>query len=241
MKSVIHSFDVEDAKLYGVECAVLLYNIKFWCDKNMANDKHEHDGYYWTYNSVNAFTLLFPYLTFKQIRGALERLEKAGAIKSGNHNEKGYDKTKWYTTPNHQKGQMHLPPRANGVAPEGKPIPDINTDINHTVETNVSSISLKAKKVKSKSEFDYKEILNDWSKQTNEYKVFEHYLNYRKIELHSQAEIDRFKKTYYKSASIIKKYSPQRAERVFLALIEKKNQDWSLWNVASEISNKKYE
>lgn len=138
-------------------------------------------------------------------------------------------------------------PRLGRLIPQMRQ-PNLTDDIEYilknninTLETNVSSTPLKAKKVKSKSEFDYKEILNDWSKQTNEYKVFEHYLNYRKIVLHSQIEVDRFKKTYYKSASIIKKYSPQRAERVFLALVEKKNQDWSLWNVANEISNKKYE
>lgn len=118
---------------------------------------------------------------------------------------------------------------------------DLDLDLNSKVETNVSNIPLKAKRVQSKTEFNFKDLMTQWSTMKNEYRVYHHYFTYRKIELLSKAEVDRFNKTYYKSASIIKKYSLQRMERVFAFLNEKKNDDWSLWNVSSEISNKKYE
>jgi len=115
----MHSFDPEIAKLVGVNAAVIYQNILWWAQKNAANEKHFHDGRYWTYNSITAFESLFPYLTSKQIRSALVALEEAQLIVCGNYNQSTYDRTKWYS-PN---GQIDLPCRANGIAPEGRPIP----------------------------------------------------------------------------------------------------------------------
>ena len=128
-----HSFDIEVAKEYGVNCAIILKNIYYWVEKNRANDKHFYDGSYWTYNSIKAFNELFPYLSEKQIRSALEKLENEGLILTGNYNKKPYDRTKWYAISEKGKcillkGQMELTKKANGIAPEGEPIPDINTD-----------------------------------------------------------------------------------------------------------------
>ena len=59
---MIHTFDSEIAEKYGVNCAILLQFIFFWCEKNKANGKHFYDGHYWTYNSRKALQSLFPYL-----------------------------------------------------------------------------------------------------------------------------------------------------------------------------------
>lgn len=115
----MHSFNPEIAEKVGVNAAVIYQNILWWAQKNAANEKHFHDGRYWTYNSILAFESLFPYLTAKQIRSALSCLEDEGFIVSGNYNQSTYDRTKWYS-PN---GQLDLPCRANGFDPEGKPIP----------------------------------------------------------------------------------------------------------------------
>jgi len=92
-----HSFDIGVAQRYGVNCAVILTSIRFWIEKNKANGKHFYDGRYWTYNSVAAFSVLFPYLTEKQIRRAIEALESDGVLLSGNYNKSVYDRTKWYS------------------------------------------------------------------------------------------------------------------------------------------------
>lgn len=121
-----HSFDVEIAKEYGVNCAVILNNIYFWIQKNEANGNHYHDGMYWTFNSVKAFNDLFPYLSEKQIRLALSKLEAEDIIKTGNYNKVAYDRTKWYAIT--QKGISILTKRQMEINQKDTPIPDINTN-----------------------------------------------------------------------------------------------------------------
>lgn len=122
MKS--HSFNIQDALLYGIEEAIILNNISFWIDKNRANQKHFYDGAYWTYNSYNAFALLFPYMSTHQIKRAITNLEVKGVIKSGNYNSSPYDKTKWYSVleTTHEAKNDH---RADEFS---QPIPNVNTD-----------------------------------------------------------------------------------------------------------------
>lgn len=150
----VHVFDVDDAVKYGVEKAVILQNMRFWLDKNKANNKNLHDGFYWTYNSVDAFLELFPYLKSKGIiQRLLKSMEDEGLLLVGNYNKKGYDRTKWYSMPAysataldtthspnlangcnpsndaiHQKWQMDSPDLTNGFTKNDAPIPDINTD-----------------------------------------------------------------------------------------------------------------
>ena len=140
-----HSFEVEIAKEYGINCAILLDFIHYWVSVNKANDRNFHDGSYWTYNTVKAFEELFPYMTKKQIRSTLDKLETEGLIYSGNYNNSAYDRTKWYTVTEKglsvfPKRHIELPCRANGSDSEGNPIP-INIPTNNTssLNTNINS------------------------------------------------------------------------------------------------------
>lgn len=110
MKDRTHSFSVEEATKYGIEKAILLEHIRFWCDKVKANNKgiHQHtDGknYHWTYNSGDAFEKLFPYMKRRTISMHLQQMEESGIIFSGIFNKNKYDKTKWYTTNAHSIGE----------------------------------------------------------------------------------------------------------------------------------------
>ena len=122
-----HSFDPVIAKQVGLNAATIYQNILCWAERNAANNKHSHDGYIWTYNSIAAFGDLFPYLTLKQIRTALMKLEDEGLIVSGCYNKSAYDRTKWYA-PTCPLGKADLPSGANEIAQKGEPIPDINTN-----------------------------------------------------------------------------------------------------------------
>lgn len=102
-----HHFNIEDAQKYGIECAILLYNIRYWVNKNKANGKHFYDGRYWTYNSAKAFSELFPYLSKTQISRHLRKLEDMGVLVSGNYNSVAYDKTKWYTIIENPSSKMN--------------------------------------------------------------------------------------------------------------------------------------
>ena len=95
----VHSFYIEEAELHGVEKAIILYNLRFWLEKNKANNKNLHDGYYWTYNSAKAFALLFPYFTASKIHRLLKQMEDDGLVVAGNYNKVAYDRTKWYSLP----------------------------------------------------------------------------------------------------------------------------------------------
>ena len=140
---MIHFFDTDIAKKYGVNAAVILQNLAYWCAHNEANGTNYHDGRYWTYNSQKAFEVLFPYLTAKQIRTAIDKLIENGLIITGNYNQYAYDRTLWYALTEKGKsicpvGQMEMPVRANGIALQGEPIPDRNTDINTDIKTSVA-------------------------------------------------------------------------------------------------------
>ena len=135
---LIHHFNVEIASEVGVNAAVIAANIQHWCAKNEANEseRHFHNDRYWTFNSMSAFETLFPYLTLKQIRGALAKLEEAEIIVSGRFNKDARDRTKWYSYNGIEQRVMHLPLRADEncpegqipFAPEGRPLPINNPD-----------------------------------------------------------------------------------------------------------------
>jgi DNA-binding PadR family transcriptional regulator len=91
-----YSFNTDVAVAVGVEAAVIFQNIAFWCKKNAANEKHFHDGNYWTYNSRRAWHDLFPFFTERKVSRLLQKLKEAGLIEVGNYNAIGYDRTLWY-------------------------------------------------------------------------------------------------------------------------------------------------
>jgi hypothetical protein len=122
-----HSFDPDIAARVGCNAAVIYQNLFYWAEKNAANGRHFYEGRWWTYNSVSAFADLFPYLTGKQIRTALDKLESDGLIVSGCYNKSAYDRTKWYS-PTCLKAETHLPKKTNENDQKGEPIPDINTN-----------------------------------------------------------------------------------------------------------------
>lgn len=125
-------FDSEVARKFGLKEAILFSHIAYWVAKNEANEKHFHEGRYWTYNSVNAFAKMFPFFSPKQLRTAIESLETQGLIITGNYNNEVLDRTTWYALtdyglsicPTGQMGEFpDLPHRANAFAPQGKSYP----------------------------------------------------------------------------------------------------------------------
>lgn len=123
----VNSFRTDIANLVGVPAAVIYQNIYFWCEKNKANKKNTHDGKIWTYNSTRAFAEQFSYLTDRQIRTALDKLEEAGLIISGSFNKSSYDRTKWYTCIELNE-QIDLTEMSNEFDQNVEPIPDSKTD-----------------------------------------------------------------------------------------------------------------
>ena len=92
-----HYFDVEIAKECGINAAIIYENIAFWVRHNEKNGKNNRDGKFWVYQTQKEMSEHFDYLSVKQVRTALEKLETAGYIIKGNYNKHGYDKTTWYS------------------------------------------------------------------------------------------------------------------------------------------------
>lgn len=148
---MINSFDTDVAQDVGIVAAILYKNIQYWCLKNKANEINEHDGLFWTYNSMKAYQELFPYLGVKAIRAGLDKLEERGYIKVGNFNENKRDRTRWYADlhlisnieapqepdSNMPKGQMESDKRANASSEKGKALPN-NYQITTTNKKEVS-------------------------------------------------------------------------------------------------------
>lgn len=137
-----HSFSIDDAKEHGVEKAIILNNLRFWLEKNKANDKNAYEGFYWTYNSARAFAKLFPYFTPSKISRLLKQMETDGLILTGNYNKHTYDRTKWYSLPEYsivEKDETHFAEMKNGNCRSEQPIPYTNTDTNTDINTNTKT------------------------------------------------------------------------------------------------------
>jgi len=91
-----YSFDVQEAVDYGIDEAIIIWNLRFWIIKNKANNKHFHDGSTWTYNSHEALQRLFPFWSKDQIRRIIAKLLKKEIIIKGNFNQNTHNQTLWY-------------------------------------------------------------------------------------------------------------------------------------------------
>jgi hypothetical protein len=117
-----HAFIVEEAVKYGVEKAVLLQHIRFWCVQNEGKDTHEHDGLVYMYQSAQDMHKHYPYWSRQKISRLLRDMEAEELIKSGNFNKVQYDQTKWYTI------TLECSDLNNRISKLEQPIPDTKQD-----------------------------------------------------------------------------------------------------------------
>ena len=182
--------------MYGVNAAIILQNIYFWVLKNKANKKHFYDGKYWTYNSRSAFNELFPYLSERQIKTAIDKLVKDGVVEIGCYNKDARDRTMWYTVTKKgacilQKCDLQTTEMSDANDGIVRPLPDINTDINTdinvTKNTSYScsepekSVSKRTKKSTTTKRFipptveEVAEYVNEKGYKVNPQRFVDHY------------------------------------------------------------------
>ena len=94
-----HHFNVQVAQQFGVEEAVIIHNLFHWISKNAANDENMFEGLYWTYNSIKAYSALFPYLSETKVKRVFKSLEEKGVIVKGNFSDDKWVRTNWYSFP----------------------------------------------------------------------------------------------------------------------------------------------
>lgn len=174
-----HFFDTDLATEYGLLEAILINNFQYWLSHNKANNINFHDGHYWTFNTRKGVQELFPYVSDKQVRTALEHLVNESILMTGNYNSTPMDRTLWYAfadedkwlkTPICPTRQMQMPYRANPFAPQGTAIPNnITNNITTTSKSAHTHEGLeKLKEWVKTSDLDF------WiKKQLDQYKITE--------------------------------------------------------------------
>lgn len=85
----------ELAELLGdVDQAIILQQIHYWLQKS----SNKIDGHVWVYNSMTEWQKQFPWIkSRKSLANKFKKLEDRGLLITGNYNQAGFDKTKWYS------------------------------------------------------------------------------------------------------------------------------------------------
>lgn len=91
-----HHFNVEAAKIVGVNAATILNHMIWWCQKNSASGTNVHDGRAWTYNTAASLSEIFPYLTENQVRTAIKKLIDSGLLMKGDYSANRYARPNYY-------------------------------------------------------------------------------------------------------------------------------------------------
>lgn len=165
-----HYFDVDIASLIGVHAAIVFQNIGYWVTVNGNHNQNIVNGKAWVYNTPEAFTKDFPYLTTRQISYALSKLKEAGLVETGCFNNDRKNRTTWYTLT--EKGKtLYRPTLAllnasdkfvkcdstNLESASDKFVKSSITDINNTdINTDIST----SRKKEPKSKYgEYRNVL----------------------------------------------------------------------------------
>ena len=155
------SFNIEFAKRYGVDEAIMVKSFQFWIRLNKANKVNYHDKRYWTYNTNKSLSEYYSFWTEKQVRRIIESLVDKEILIKGNYNKIAYDRTIWYAfmnedlylsdnfhleeNANYEKvntilpnGQMEITKKSNGISRKGEPIPVTNQILNTFTNSNIN-------------------------------------------------------------------------------------------------------
>ncbi len=97
-KDQTHSFNICFAAYFNNVCkAILLKEIKGWCDYNQRTQKNFHEGKYWTRKTAKEYSEKFPYMNAKSIARWLSEMVDDGIIYKNTFNKKRYDKSLWHS------------------------------------------------------------------------------------------------------------------------------------------------
>lgn len=90
----VHAFSVDMAVLLGLHEAIVLQHFHHWHMLNEGVESMQRDGKTWFFLSAARVRRVFPYLSERKIRTAIEHLIEKGYIVKDD--AKGYNRSKWY-------------------------------------------------------------------------------------------------------------------------------------------------
>lgn len=175
-----HRFNIQFAKEFGIEEAVIIENLYYWIFKNVANERNKNEGRYWTYNSARAFSELFPYMTETKIYRVLSNLEEKNIIIKGKFNKDKYNRTNWFAFTDYglkrlneerfetegfsdtfQNGEMQFAKMQNGDCKNANSISISNTK--YTITDNKKDNNKEEDTIVSSKKNDYQAIVDCWN------------------------------------------------------------------------------
>lgn len=112
MSRLNHSFSVEHAELYGVECAILIAHFQFWIEQNQRMERNFHDGKTWMFQTQKEIAALYPYWNEDFVFRTIKKLIDMKVLVKGNFNKTPFDKTAWYAFENEK---MFTKPQICGI------------------------------------------------------------------------------------------------------------------------------
>ena len=134
---MMYQFDVELAEQYGVDEAIFIHNLYFWIKHNEANGTHimEHEGItrVWTYNSMAAFSILFPFWSHRQMERIVKSCKDKELVITANLNEDKKNRTLWYAVT--EKVVLHYTKQCNVSHGSVKCISNIYNNINLSTDS----------------------------------------------------------------------------------------------------------
>ncbi|MEF2864404.1 MAG: hypothetical protein U0N76_08650 [Eubacteriales bacterium] len=136
-------FDGAVAEMYGVDGAVFISRLQFWIEKNAANDRHYHEGRYWTYNSLRAMEKLFPFWSRRQIERIVKNLKDKGVLLTANYARDSHDRTLFYAL---DESKLPISPFGGDLSPNGDNLSPNGEMINEQLKTQIKEEEDKANK-----------------------------------------------------------------------------------------------
>lgn len=144
------------AGIYGLVGALLIQQVRYWCDVNKSKNKNLREDAYWCFLTYKEWSESLQGVSDRSVRRVFDDLEKTGVILTARFNKKAYDKTKWYRVdeailikhlqekatgqickPTGQICKTHWPNVYVHVANLAAPIPETNTET--TEETSLAT------------------------------------------------------------------------------------------------------
>lgn len=135
------------AKIIGLNESIILQQLHYWLQKS----NNIIDGIPWVYNTHEEWQEQFPFWSVATIRRTLSSLENSNLVKSGNFNQRKFDKTKWYTidyeilektqymsSASAQNEQTRCSERAEDLPNMSSPIQEITTETTTDITTSGS-------------------------------------------------------------------------------------------------------
>lgn len=161
MSKETHSFSVDVATRIGVNSAIILQHLAHLHKVNLGNGENWKSGRYWINKTIKAMNIIYPYLTIKEIRGSLDRMEGGGYILSANMADNHFDRTKWYSIEEGGFDILGIPADLRHVAPEA-----FAKRANGSVQNGNSDFTKRANENVTKGQMNTKVYYSNYSNST---------------------------------------------------------------------------